>query len=105
MRPLRIVNDPGLKNLLGFVEPGYTLPLRTHVTSVVRNRHEEGKAVLVKMLEETEFVAVTTAGWSSKAVQSYATYTLHFLMEKWELASFVAATRPLDGSRTADNIA
>ena len=105
MRPLSILSDSGLQSLLRHLEPGYTIPSRTFVASAVAKRHEEGKAELRALLKSVPAVAVTTDAWTSKAVRSFATYTVHFLNNSWELQSFVLATRPMDGSHTAANIA
>ena len=105
MRPLTIVEDTGFRDVLAFVEPGYRVPLRKHMATLVRNRHAEGRADLKKRLADAVSVTVTTDGWTSKAVRSYGTYTVHFLDANWDLQSFVLATRPIDGSHTAANIA
>ena len=101
MRPLTIVEDTGFRDVLAFVEPGYRVPSRKHMATLVRNRHAEGRANLKKRLADAVSVAVTTDGWTSKAVRSYGTYTVHFLDANWDLQSFVLATRPIDGSHTA----
>ena len=105
MRPLNVVNDGGLQRLLALAQPGYSLPSRTHVASIVRRRHADGKEEIKTTLKSVEYVAVTTDSWTSKAVRSYSTFTVHFLSSEWKLRSFVLATRPLDGRHTADNLA
>ena len=105
MRPLNIVNDDGLQRLMAISQPGYNLPSRTHVASIVRRRHADGKEKIKALLESAEFVAVTTDSWTSKAVRSFSTFTVHWLDSNWQFKSFVLATRPLDGRHTADNLA
>ena len=105
MRPLSVLNDSGLQSLLQHLEPGYTVPSRTYVSTAIGKRHNEGKSELCALLKEVPAVAITTDAWTSKAVRSFATYTVHFLNESWELQSFVLATRPMDGSHTAEHIA
>ena len=46
MRPLSIVNDAGLQRLLSFVVPGYTIPSRTHIASLVKKRHKTAEQEL-----------------------------------------------------------
>lgn len=105
MRPLNIVNDGGLQRVLHFLEPGFAVPSRTHIASIVKRKHADGVDELKSLLQGAEKVAITTDGWTSKAVRSFSTFTVHFLDSEWRLQSYVLGTRPLDGSHTAVNIA
>ena len=91
-RPLSIVNDPGFKGTLGFLEPDYQVPSRTHVASLIKKRHQNGKQELGGLLRAAPAVALTTDAWTSRATQSYATYTAHFISETWKLESYVLRT-------------
>ena len=104
-RPLSIVNDPGFKGILGFLEPDYQVPSRTHVASLIKKRHQNGKQELGGLLRAAPAVALTTDAWTSRATQSYATYTAHFISETWKLESYVLRTSLFPGSHTAANIA
>ncbi|XP_065177356.1 uncharacterized protein LOC135808138 [Sycon ciliatum] len=105
MRPLNIVNDDGLTRLLRFMEPRFNVPSRTHIASVVKRKHSDGKEEVKARMKSARRVAVTTDGWTSKAVRSYSTFTAHFLDDNWDLQSVVLGTRPLDDRHTAVNIA
>ena len=105
MRPLGIGNDQGFRNLLRFIEPGYSVPSRTTVANIVRRRHQEAKVELKTKLKEAAAVSLTTDGWTSKAVQSFVTYTIHFINYSWKLESYVLATSHFHGSHTKDNLA
>ena len=67
MRPLNIVKDPGLQSLLAFLQPGYRVLSRTHLTAMIRSRFESGRKELRELLADVEYVAITTDGWTSKA--------------------------------------
>ena len=97
-RPLSIVNDPGFKGILGFLEPDYQVPSRTHVASLIKKRHQNGKQELGGLLRAAPAVALTTDAWTSRATQSYATYTAHFISETWKLESYVLRTSLFPGS-------
>ena len=56
------------------------------------------------MEKETRFAAIMTDTWTSRAVQSFPTYTIHFIDSEWCLNSYVLATRIIDGRHTAINI-
>ena len=40
LRPIAIVDGPGFKNLVHFLEPGYKVPSRTHVMSTLRKKYD-----------------------------------------------------------------
>ena len=105
-RPISVVEDAGLQQLFQYVEPAYRLPSRTQVASIVKKRHSSGKKNLTTLVEkEASFAAITTDAWTSRAVKSFATYTIHFIDSEWCLKSYVLATQVIDGRHTAINIA
>lgn len=104
-RPLSIVDDPGLSDFVEFLEPGYHLPSRTHVSSLMKKRHAKGVDELIGIMAQSEYVALTSDAWTSRATQSYVTYTAHIIDESWHLQNFVLSTTKFDGSHTAANIA
>lgn len=46
VKPLGIVNDEGLRDLLRFQEPGYGLPSRTYAANQLWLRHHVGREIL-----------------------------------------------------------
>ena len=105
MRPLSIVNDAGLKRIFSLLLPGYTIPSRTHIASLVKKRHKSGRQELSQLFKrEAKFVALTTDGWTSKATESYNATTCHFIDCSWELRSCVLETSAFPESHTAENI-
>jgi len=104
-RPISIVEDAGFQRMFTYIEPSYHIPSRTQVVSIVKKRHASGKKSLCSVLQnKARFVAITTDAWTSKAVKSFATYTVHFIDDQWRLQSYVLATRMFDGRHTAENI-
>lgn len=101
-RPLTIVEDVGLSLLLKFIEPGYTLPSRTHFTRLLEKRHAKGREELKALLssDATGGVSLTTDGWTSSSTQSYVTHTAHFLTAEWDVVSAVLETGRFSGSHT-----
>ena len=60
-RPISILEDTGLKWMFAYMEPGYWIPSRTQVTSMVKKHHMYGKKKLCSVLhKEARFVAITT---------------------------------------------
>ena len=79
MRPLTIVEDKRFKQMMRLVEPGYSVPSRTHMMSVIKARFHKARGELSNILAEAKCLAVTTDAWTSKAVESYQTCTAHFI--------------------------
>ena len=106
MRPLSVIGDSGFKRLLQFLEPGFVVPSRTHLTSLIKARYGKAKAELRDVFKrEAKTVAITSDAWTSKAVQSYQTYTGHFINREWQLLTFVLSTARFGGSHTGKRIA
>ena len=104
MRPIAIVRDRGLKELLAFIEPNYQLPSTTHVSTLIRKQFHDGKAALSEQLVQAKSIALTTDIWTSKATQAFATTTGHVLNNDWELVSCVLETIHFPGSHTGIRI-
>ena len=79
MRPISIVHDKGLIELLAFLEPNYRPPSTTHVSAQIRKDFEDGKAAVKKQLHGSSSIALTTDIWTLKATQSFVTTTAYFL--------------------------
>uniref|UniRef100_A0A8B9H2A4 BED-type domain-containing protein n=1 Tax=Astyanax mexicanus TaxID=7994 RepID=A0A8B9H2A4_ASTMX len=106
MRPLRVVENEGFRNMVNIMEPRYTLPSRQHITDIAVPRlYKEVKARVAEALSSTDRVALTCDAWTSRATESYVTITAHHVTEKWELDTYVLQTRALHVSHTGENIA
>ena len=64
MRPISIVRDQGLKDLLRFLEPNYIIPSMTHVTSLIKKNFVDGKEALSARLRQADSLALTTDIWT-----------------------------------------
>ncbi|XP_065891560.1 zinc finger BED domain-containing protein 4-like [Dysidea avara] len=100
MRPISIVRDKGLTELLAFLEPNYRPPSTTHVSAQIRKDFEDGKAAVKKLLYDNTSIALTTDIWTSRATQSFATTTVHFLDQHWNLTTCVLESVHFPGHHT-----
>lgn len=58
MRPIRIVECEGFRSLVNLLEPGFVMPGRKTITSMIHLKHEQGKK---KMLDKDACsIALTT---------------------------------------------
>ena len=103
MRPIALVEDKGLRALLRHLEPGYKIPSRTHLTTLIKKQWKDGQEALGAVLKTPDFISLTTDIWTSRSTQALETTTAHFLSSDWEFKRCVLETRLFSGSHTGEN--
>ncbi|KAM8709529.1 hypothetical protein ACLKA7_016349 [Drosophila subpalustris] len=79
---LRIVEEPSFRELIELVSkcPGYKLPTRTSLSSVLMpSVYEELKAKVCAELKAASAVCITTDAWTSRCNQKYVAVAAHFV--------------------------
>ena len=104
LRPLSIVDGAGFRQLVNYLEPGYKIPSRTHVTSICRKKFISLKEELLATLATVPYVAVTTDIWTSRSTQAYITVTAHYLTNVWKMESKVLQTHEMPERHTGVHI-
>lgn len=97
MRPVRIVEGEGFKELLRTLEPGYTVPTRATVMDVVHTKYLSIRSDIYMAIQDCEAVSFTTDIWTSLQMEAYLTVTSHFITGDWRLESFVLETKKNGG--------
>ena len=64
----------------------------------------EEKDRLKSAMQGVKHVSITTDCWTSRAVESFMTVTVHFITGDWQLQSRVLTTMALRGSHTAEKL-
>ncbi len=106
MRPLSMVEDDGFTKMIHTLNPGYTLPSRTHFTKLMERKYEETfKKVKTAINTNNSKLALTTDVWTSVATEAYLGITCHYITDDWDMQSFCLTTMPLQDRHTASNIA
>nr|XP_017035011.2 E3 SUMO-protein ligase ZBED1-like [Drosophila kikkawai] len=108
VQPFTIVSDPGFVELVNTLDPMYKLPSKTHMRNVtLKSEYEALRVKLQVILNQVEYVGITTDCWTSKANEGYITVTVHFVSPTFELQSAVLSTDKLitPTSHSADTIA
>lgn len=103
MRPLSMVEDDGFTKMIHTLNPGYTLPSRTHFTK--RKYEEIFMKVKSAINTTTNKLALTTDVWTSVATEAYFGFTCHYITDDWDMQSICLTTMPLQDRHTASNIA
>lgn len=105
MRPFSVAENDGFRNLLRVLEPRYPLPSRQHFSQyVLPQLYNEVKAKVVENLNNAKCIALTTYGWTSCAIQSFMTITVHYITDNWVIANPVLQTRTVYESHTSDHL-
>lgn len=103
MQPISVVEDPGFKELMAYVDPKYQMPSRTHMMEKVLRQEFQKKNIFVReSLSEAKAVSLTTDAWTSRATDNYITVTAHAVMPDWSMKSFVLSTKLSNESHTSE---
>ncbi|XP_071640285.1 zinc finger BED domain-containing protein 4-like [Temnothorax longispinosus] len=106
LHPYNIVNEPGFRHLLHFLEPRYNVPCRTTFSrSIIPKLYKELKE---KMLEEIgtvrdalESVSITTDLWTSRSGDAFIAFTLQFINEDVQMRHITVDCQPFSGKHDA----
>ncbi|XP_078017548.1 E3 SUMO-protein ligase ZBED1-like [Epinephelus lanceolatus] len=105
MQPYRSVEKEGFRFMWKVAEPRYVIPSRAVFTdTVVPRLYRETKEKVGNAVIKAARVALTCDHWTSRATESFATFTAHYITDKWELKSQVLQTRAMHVSHTATNV-
>lgn len=104
-RPMSIVSDSGLQELVHFFEPGYEFPSSRHIAKLIKLSYSDAVDKLVALLGSATTISLTCDGWTSKATDSYVTVTAHMLTDDWNIRSCVVQCAPFEGSHTGERLA
>ena len=105
-RPIRMVEGEGFLNLMNYLEPGYKVPCRKSITSIIHQKYEIAKHKLKDKLErEANSIALTTDIWTSSATEAYITVSAHYISAEWGMISCVLETPDMPERHTGQIIA
>uniref|UniRef100_A0A3B1IEW9 BED-type domain-containing protein n=1 Tax=Astyanax mexicanus TaxID=7994 RepID=A0A3B1IEW9_ASTMX len=105
LRPYSVVENEGFTHMLQTAEPRYAIPSRKFFTeTAVPQLYQETKRKVANTLTKTTRVALTCDAWTSRATQSFVTFTAHYITDTWLLESRVLQTRVMHESHTAVNV-
>ncbi|XP_028654663.2 E3 SUMO-protein ligase ZBED1-like [Erpetoichthys calabaricus] len=105
LRPYSVVENEGFRYMLKTVEPRYAIPSRRlFAEKAIPLLYEETKKKVAEALKKATRVALICDAWTSRAVQSYVTFTAHYIRDNWELELRVLQTTAINESHTAAHI-
>jgi hypothetical protein len=105
LQPYSIVEDAGFRAVLMAAEPRYVMPSRkTFSDEVIPKMHAKSIDAVKSEIHDAASIAFTTDAWTSRANQSYLSYTAHFLTPEFVPRNYCLAVENCDESHTADNL-
>ena len=69
--PISVVEGKGLRKLLNFIEPGYTIPSRKAISSRIKILFDARKDEMKSLLREAKHVCLTTDCWTSRSQEGF----------------------------------
>jgi len=105
------VQDRGFVTLLKRMDPRYEIPSRQYMSETLipelyNPKKADLKAQLLSVcsLDRGACLAFSTDGWTSRAVDSYISYIVHYIDKDWIRHKMCLDTYPFPVSHTAENI-
>lgn len=92
--PFKLVENRGFRDLMNYIEPGYTVPCRKTITAAIANIYNNEKEKLLEEIRATPNVSLTTDCWTSCTMEGYMTVTCHYLKDD-KLVSRILDTSPV----------
>jgi len=106
LQPFNIVNDAGFKKFINLLDPKYVLPSKFTIREkLMKTLYLHGFNKLKEVLNDINYVAITTDCWTSVTTESYLSITCHFINTNYELKTTVLSTKSLTKNHTAQNLA
>ena len=102
---MRVDEGQEFLKMLAKLEPGYKVPNRKHITSIIKQKHKLGKKMSQERLNDVTSLALTTDIGTSVATEAYIPVTGHFIAPSWDLCSCVLETTAFPDCHTGPAIA
>ena len=102
--PLSLVESSSFRNLVGLLDPKYSVPSRKHFSqTLLTNKVSDVEKRLKTQLQQAQSVCLTIDLWSSRQMRGYMGVTGHFILN-WTLHSVLLSCSRFHGRHTSDNI-
>jgi len=105
LQPFSIVQDAGFRGLLNAAEPRYLIPTRKTLSKKVPELYKKVLERVKLDVKNADGLALTMDAWTSRANESYISYTAHYLTEDFSIKNYCMKVDNVDESHTAINLA
>ena len=94
--PLSLVESSSFRNLVGLLDPKYSVPSRKHFSqTLLTNKVSDVERRLKTQLQQAQSVCLTIDLWSSRQMRGYMGVTGHFILN-WTLHSVLLSCSRFD---------
>jgi len=106
LQPLGIVEQPGFKKLMQYLEPRYYIPSPDQIaTNIMPLMYREEKMRLKIELQKVSHVTVTTELWATPVTEGFLTISVHYLDAQWKKCCAVLETCKITENHSTESIA
>lgn len=103
-QPFSFVENAGFREFVNKLNSLYKIPDRKHLTNtMLANKYADAVSTVKKIINEVNYVSVTTDIWTSDSNKAYISLTCHFVYND-KLRSQVLSTNEILGAHTGKNI-
>ena len=107
MLPLSTVDKPGFRAMISRFNPRYDLPTRSYFSRIAIPAlyHEVREDLQAKLKSvDMDHFSSTKDLWSSSAMESYLSYTIHYVTTSWEFRSYCLQAHYMPEDHTGMNL-
>ncbi len=104
-QPFSVVEYAGFKELVGMLDPTYTLPSRLTLKKMVEEKYKEAKEKAKEEVKKARAVSLTSNMWTSLHMDAYLAVTCHFINENDQMSTVLLGVGTFSNSHTSENIA
>nr|XP_033810634.1 zinc finger BED domain-containing protein 1-like [Geotrypetes seraphini]XP_033810635.1 zinc finger BED domain-containing protein 1-like [Geotrypetes seraphini] len=102
LHPLSVVEDKGFRLLMGYLEPGFSIPSPVQLASMLWHKYNVVKQHLEHYLHTAQAIVLSLDIWASQPNQTYLTISANFIDCNWRLARCILETQPMHGHKGDD---
>ena len=104
LKPTRIVKGKGFRKLMEYCEPGYTMLLQRHLSTMMLERFVKGRTLLAERIQvDALSLSLTTDIWTSSLTKAFLSLTYHFLTSQWKFVDCLLATKCFPEHHTGES--
>ncbi|KAK0140282.1 Zinc finger BED domain-containing protein 1 [Merluccius polli] len=106
MMPINTVEKPGFRKLIKTLDPKYEMPGRRHFSEkAIPELYTSERQKLARRLQDVTSFSSTADLWSSRTMEPYLSFTVHFIDNNWELNNACLQTSFFPKDHTAELLA
>ncbi|CAH0560585.1 unnamed protein product [Brassicogethes aeneus] len=102
--PISFVENGGFKQLLSYLAPWYKIPVKKTIKLRIDALYDIEKKKIMKDMSTIDDIALTTDCWSSRATESYITFTAHYITPEWKHFASNITTEHMEERHTIANL-